>query len=65
MPFNVAAEAVGAAPLVPYRMQIGVAHAAKQNVDLDVVRRRPAAADRERREWGIGPARGMSFDVAI
>ena len=65
MPFDIAAEAGGVAPLVPYRMQIGVAHAAKQNVDLDVVRRRLAAADRERREWGIGPARGMNFDVAI
>ena len=65
MPFNVAAEAGGAAPLVPYRMQIGVAHAGNQYVDLNVVRRRLAAADRERREWGIGPAWDMNFDVAI
>jgi hypothetical protein len=40
-----------AAPLVPHCMQIRVAHAAKQNIDLDVIRRRLAAVEGKWREW--------------
>ncbi|HEX8897280.1 MAG TPA: hypothetical protein VF751_01165, partial [Chthoniobacterales bacterium] len=55
------ARILGAAPLAARRMQIGMANAAKKNVDLDIARAGIAAIEGKRRERrGLG-AGGVAF----